>query len=403
MKYFISFSALLFTFSHFLLLSTDTQETTPPQQPISDNKISSTVQSPLENEVTTEVEPTFLSDTPVFDETNKDYSSYTDPQGHFELPLEGATGYAAISLNVRELPTSESPLIFTVSPGIGFTIREEDGNWWLVDINGTLAYVYHPYCFLNLPDVLPSAIYKNTNASHSVFTSSYQPIPNITGLQLYDSVSYNQRLGREEYIMPVLYGTAKKLAYAQQLAKSDGNTLILYETYRPYAVQELVREELIAFSKVDTQIKAGISTAPWSTNWFIATGISNHQRGYAVDASLGKIEETEEFLVGDYLCESITRYEEAEMPTPIHELSVLSKSMASPVNSNNDIDWRTAPLSNTMNEPAIQLRAYFTEAGLTPLASEWWHFNDLDYYGMNTSTGDFILTEVCSVPPTFIS
>jgi len=31
-----------------------------------------------------------------------------------------------------------------------------------------------------------------------------------------------------------------------------------------------------------------------------------------------------------------------------------------------------------MTEGALRLQGYCTDAGMTPLASEWWHFNDLD-------------------------
>ena len=31
-----------------------------------------------------------------------------------------------------------------------------------------------------------------------------------------------------------------------------------------------------------------------------------------------------------------------------------------------------------MTESAIKLRDYCTGVGMSPLASEWWHFNDLD-------------------------
>ena len=43
---------------------------------------------------------------------------------------------------------------------------------------------------------------------------------------------------------------------------------------------------------------------------------------------------------------------------------------------------RQAELSASMaaSEPARGLQRYCTGAGLTPLASEWWHFNDLEAY-----------------------
>lgn len=299
MYHFISFFALFLTcFSYLLFTSQNTKVTTPPVEAISNYQITIDSQEKNPNQ---EIEEVFL-------DVKDDVSFYGDPEGTFELPLEGATGFASMTLNLRELPTTESAQLGTISAGTGFRIIKEEGDWWFVAVS-------------------------------------------------------------EE------------------------------EGYRPYEVQVKIREELLAASQVDSQIKAGISTAPWSTTWFISTGISNHQRGYAVDVSLATILETEVLQVGDYLMENIVEYQEAVMPTPIHELSSFSKSMAYPVNSNNDIDWRTAILSETMNEKALLLREYCTKSGFTPLASEWWHFNDLDYSGKINCTGDFFLTELFSQPP----
>ena len=40
-----------------------------------------------------------------------------------------------------------------------------------------------------------------------------------------------------------------------------------------------------------------------------------------------------------------------------------------------------------MTEGARVLRTYCANAGLSPLASEWWHFNDLDARSATKSTG----------------
>ena len=43
-----------------------------------------------------------------------------------------------------------------------------------------------------------------------------------------------------------------------------------------------------------------------------------------------------------------------------------------------------------------------TQAGFTPLASEWWHFEDLDATERirgNSSQGDFVFTQVYSRTP----
>jgi hypothetical protein len=55
-----------------------------------------------------------------------------------------------------------------------------------------------------------------------------------------------------------------------------------------------------------------------------------------------------------------------------------------------------------MNDAAIRLQTYCAKAGLTPLASEWWHFNDLDTLALTSSspsTGGYTLTKCLSTPP----
>lgn len=78
----------------------------------------------------------------------------------------------------------------------------------------------------------------------------------------------------------------------------------------------------------------------------------------------------------------VTSYNEYSMPTNIHELSSASATFQQPVSSKSDTLWRSQDLSDNMNDNALLLQSYCTNAGLTPLASEWWHFNDLTCYNL---------------------
>lgn len=67
-----------------------------------------------------------------------------------------------------------------------------------------------------------------------------------------------------------------------------------------------------------------------------------------------------------------------------------------------DLVLRSGDSSSTeklMTEGAKLLRTYCTNAGLSPLASEWWHFNDLDVRSAtkSTGTGGFDITNNASV------
>ena len=323
-------------------------------------------------------------------------------EGDLELPVMGATGYTSIALDLKTFANPDSKTIEVLEAGTAFEIVVEEGNWWLIKNDNSTGWVQHTYCLINLPDVIPSIIYDNTNTYSSKYLSSGKAIPTITGKSLYSGKAFNMRLGKEEFIVPVLYSMSKKVFLAQQYALADGNSLIIYEGYRPYPVQKAIVSALTTLANNDSGVKAGINTYPWSTNWFIATNISNHQMGYAIDVSLAKIYSEIEITIGEYAGIEIIKYTEYTMPTEIHELSIASVTFTGPIKSTLPTAWKDAVLAGTMNEAAINLQTYSTNAGLTPLASEWWHFNDLDAMKEtveNSSDGSYFLNEIYSVNP----
>ena len=323
-------------------------------------------------------------------------------EGDLELPVNGATGYASVLMDLKATADAGSETISELEAGTAFEVLEEVGDWWYVRTATESGWVQHLYCFINLPDVVPSIIYDNTNTYASKFASSGKTIPGITGEALYDGKAYNMRLGKVSDIVPVLYSMSKKIHLAQQAALEEGNTLVIYEGYRPFFAQKLTVDALTTLAAADPEVMAGINTHPWDTNWFIATSISNHQVGYAIDVTLAKITEQQEFVIGDYTATAVTGYTEYTMPTTIHELSMASATFTGPVKSSSPTAWLQATLADTMNEAAILLQRYCTDAGLTPLASEWWHFNDLDARFStegNSSKGEYLLDATMSEAP----
>jgi len=327
--------------------------------------------------------------------------------GYLELPVAGATGWAATATSLVRSGTDE--VIAVLSAGTAFRILEEEDAWWYIEratgSGGETGWVQHTYCMINLPDVVPSIIYDNTNAYSSAFISSGENIPGITGARLYsfsdrsDGRSFNARLQRYEYIVPVLYSTAKRVSQAQRNALENGDTLIMYEAFRPASVQTQVADALSAFANANSDIRTGISTPPWSIGWFISTGISNHQRGYAVDIGLARVIAVEEAEIGGYRYRRITQFEIYEMPSPIHELSIRSITTVGPASSELSESIKNNPY-------ALALRHYAMDAGLTPLPSEWWHFDDLhtaqnitEMGGNGNFRGNFEIRYILSVPP----
>nr|WP_106780803.1 M15 family metallopeptidase [Lysinibacillus timonensis] len=323
-------------------------------------------------------------------------------EGDLELPVIGATGFTSVQLELKDAASKDSKTVQLLEAGTAFEILQEDGDWWFIQNEDLTGWVLHKYCFINLPDVIPSIIYNNTNTYSAKYVSSGKSIPNITGETLYQGKTFNKRLGKEEFIVPVLYSMSKKIHLAQAYALEDGNSLVIYEGYRPYSTQQAIVNELTKLATVDFEVAAGISTSPWSINWFIATSVSNHQVGYAIDVSLAKVHSKEEIVIGDYAGIEITDYTEYTMPTAMHELSLASATFQTPVSSTSPTAWKHVQLAEKMNEAAINLQTYNTKAGLTPLASEWWHFNDLDAFNEvkdNSSNGGYILTEIYSEIP----
>jgi len=323
---------------------------------------------------------------------------YYAESGYLELPVSGASGYASVSLYVYAW---DNTYLATLYPGQGFTILSESGGWWEIEFDGTVGWVEHASCMINLPDVIPSIVYNNTNTYASKMRSSGIAIPNVTGLKLYDAYGYNARFDKDQYIMPVLYSTAIRICWAQHAALEEGDTLIIYEAFRPYEPQQRIYTNLTALINSNPVVSSGVSIPPWSISWFILAGTSNHQVGYAMDVSLGKAYEQEKRVLGNYVYQETTFWKEYVMPTPIHDLSYASTVFTQPLNPYTD-DWLYASYAGTMNAPAILLQDYCTYAGMTPLASEWWHFNDnvsrvvVEPFGGN---GNYYISQTYSVPP----
>lgn len=322
----------------------------------------------------------------------KQYLNHQEEGGEFELPLWGACGFVAQSTPLYD--TIGGAVLTQLSPGQGFTILQEEDSWWQVAIEGEMGeegkegWLSYRHCMINLPDILPSIIYENPYANLCTSCSLGKDIPNVTGHQLYEALFYHPRYEEERYLTPVYYETAKKINKIQQRALSEGNSLLIYECFRPATVQNRLVTGLAQLMSQDSEVNTALTTAPWSKSWFVSTGVSSHQRGIAVDMTLVTVLARDTAHSGDYAYEKITQYMEKEMPTQFDELSPLAATFTGPSSS------RYAP---TMTESAILLQEYCTQVGLIPLASEWWHFKDSS--GGENFLGEFLLTENYGHPP----
>ena len=296
----------------------------------------------------------------------------------FELPLCGATGFASYPLTLFA-QHDQSVALRELSPGDAFTVLEERGENWLVRTeDGVEGLVAYATCYLNIPDVIPSVVLDNTNAEASLFVSSGEAIPEITGQKLYDSFCYSERFGKEKNVVAANYNMVKKIYAIQKAALAEGYTLVINETFRPLDVQRNVSAALAALRLENEVVREGLDQPPWSIAWFIASGVSTHQMGCAMDVTLARVTGITWGLCGDYLYSEVTGWQECSMPTAFHELSSAAASLKKPVSSSSPTAWKGVDPAASMTEDALRLRFYCTEAGMSPLASEWWHFNDLE-------------------------
>jgi D-alanyl-D-alanine dipeptidase len=330
------------------------------------------------------------------------YFFYVWESGTFELPVTGATGWAAIDLPLHSGPGDHTNIVAMLPMGQPFTILQASGEWWLVEVGNIAGWVTNRLSMINLPDVLPSIVFRNANTHSSLFRSSGRDIPNITGMPLCNSRDFNARLGREVDIAAALYGMARKIGAAQQAALANGHTLIIYEAFRSHDVQEMIYENLSYLYKNDPVVREGISTPPWNIRWFLARSPYNHQRGTAIDTSLGRILSYEIRATGDFGFIHINEFVEYPMQTAMHELSIAAVVFSQPIHARSDTAWKEAYFSTAATYGTRRLHRYLTDAGLTPLASEWWHFNDLEYTELAIEmdiTGKFFTDRTFSRPP----
>lgn len=302
----------------------------------------------------------------------------------FELELAGTTGYGIIDMNLRAGDSTNSSKLGTIPAGEAFVIVSEGSSYFQVETSIGSGWLSKIYTMVNLPDLIPSIRYNATNSYNSLYRSCGEALDGVTGTAMYTGKTDNTKLGYAEYNMPVLYTMAKKIAAAQSAALADGYTLVLYEGFRPKSVQDAVNLTLGNLISSNAEISKAINSLGWGKGWFIAKSVSNHQKGFAIDVSLGKVNSMTEQVIDGCAISIPTDYTELEMPTAMHELSPAAASLAYGVDSKSTTDWKSVPIAGTMNDAAKLLRTYCTDAGMSPLASEWWHFNDLE---ARTQTG----------------
>lgn len=271
--------------------------------------------------------------------------------GNFNVTLYGATAWANQNLNMREKSNQSSSKIGTIPTGGKMKILSSENSstkYIKVKYNNKIGYVYSPYIYINLPDVMPDIIYSISNANKSIYKTSGKSIPNVTGVNLYGfKKKYNEKIGKTTYYTPLLYPVAKQLQKAYNKAVKQGYNLKIYDTYRPYDVSMKINKEFKSLYNSNKKVKNGIDYDKegkyWGTGWFLANSISRHNRGVAIDLTLTDKDGNE-----------------LKAQTSMHTL-----------------DTRSVRKYN--NSTANKLSSIMTSVGFETLDSEWWHFQEDNY------------------------
>ena len=305
---------------------------------------------------------------------------------YFTKPIIGSTVWPIVTIytysdssctNKTGTINALTECVVTDVNGYNFKIKyiKTSGKTWKNAGNSDFAqtWVDANKLLINLPDVRPDIVYSIRNATNaqdidttstgSIFKvgsgNSYVSIPDITGKMLYtydnsdgkqDGKVYNSKIGKLEFVCPLIYPFAEQVAYAQNMAKQRGYNLKIYDGYRPKDVCDKFTNKYNSAIPDNSTYLTG-----WGKGWFVAQGISDHSCGTAIDVTL-------ENGSG-----------ELQTQSDMHDLSVNSTTVPSTGYITNR---REAHNKSVMNQNAKILYEIMVEdAGMGNLASEWWHFN----------------------------
>ena len=240
-----------------------------------------------------------------------------------------------------------------LSAGDEFTILgEKQGKfeYWAIEYDKgsgkKCGWISSTFAAINLKEYIPEMEYNITNLSGSIYKAVGHDLPNVTGKRLYSNKFAN--------FVPALYNFAKKLKTAAANARNNGDTLVVYDAYRPSSVSKKASDALnLLITKNSGYYSADvvnkINYAGYDKSWFLAQGLSAHNTACAVDITI----------------------KGATMPSDMHELSTLAAKYATP---------GSTKYASRMTSDAKKLDKYMKDAKLNDLASEWWHFQDTNSY-----------------------
>lgn len=343
-------------------------------------------------------------------------------ENRWEQSMSGATGWVVSAECLKSSPsTGASTVINIPAPTGGTNVRmikfvsnrvwsDSKYQWVKVSYSGKTGYIRTNYILINLPDVLPNIQYNITNAYSSIFKfkSTSNPISGVTGRDIYDAPNNtgkvaNPRSSRgKEYIAPMNYRTALKVAEAYQRAINLGYNLKIYDTYRPAYACDTIRT---GYSKYKNY-------SGWANAFIGDPYYGKHSIGCALDVTLVNLKTGKELSMPSSMHDLSTNaqgtkyvygtnrvYSDAGYPSSI-KTSLLTNDLkkypfrysnpgVNNVNTYNaNLIWYIMTNNNNLGKSNT-----VGSGCLTTIACEWWHFEDLSYT-YSAKTGNKVTMDV---------
>lgn len=253
-----------------------------------------------------------------------EYDSVIAPK--YNQTVDYNRGWSVVDLRMYD-DSIQSNHINTITAGTPLVIMYEENGLFHVFDGENYGFVNSNYVMVNLPDYFgDSLIYDITNSYSSAFTKNGKDVLNITGKSL---IGYERvKLDNGEYLVPMLYPSAKKLSKAIELAKDDGYKLCVYDAFHPYVTSELIKNNLFNNNLAENEENSEF--------------LDEHIRGIGIDISLFTLDN-----------------KKVDMPFFVY--SILDSTAGFDKNAN-----------------VNKLTNYMKEAGFEASNTNYWHYQDIE-------------------------
>ena len=237
-------------------------------------------------------------------------------------------------VRMREEPSTSSEIIGELHNREVLYILSKEGDYYCINYRGETAYVHKDYVVEHLPEDNMICDVVTFEIGYSKLVEVTSRVPELIVEMPYatESNHVNQQMYPFELVL-LQESTAEKLKIAQELFLEDGYSLVIWDAYRPYSVT------VQTFAIIGDPVLAADPE----------TG-SKHNRGAAIDVTLY----------------DLVNEEYVDMPTEVREMD-------------RDLAKRSSTsMTYEQRKNMEYMESILGQAGFSPYAGEWWHYNDMD-------------------------